>query len=83
MKTIITAYNYKGYNIYLCDDDGDLYISILDENGKFVDSTPFHNDIESVKECAENIVDKYYWQTRFLKYNILTSLWKPLNTNLP
>ena len=56
---VITAYNYKGYNIYICDDHREGYFaSILNEDGKYVDCTPFRNDIESVKTCAENIIDK-------------------------
>ena len=54
---VITAYNYKGYNIYICDDREGYFASIGDADGKYVDCTPFRNDIESVKACAENIIN--------------------------
>jgi hypothetical protein len=56
---IVTSYNYKGFNIYICDDATEgYYASIADCDGKYVDSTPFRNDIESVKTAAENIIDQ-------------------------
>lgn len=54
---VITANNYKGYAIYICQGKDGYYVSISDENGKYVDCTPERNDIESVKSAAENLID--------------------------
>ena len=55
-SNIITSYNHKGYTVYICDHADGYYGSIADDEGEHVDVTPFRNDIESVKEAAENII---------------------------
>jgi hypothetical protein len=58
-SNVIHAYQYKGRNCYVCEDaEGLFFVSIADEDGKHIDSTPARNDIESVKEAAANIIDQ-------------------------
>jgi hypothetical protein len=57
-SNVITAYQYKGYTIYICDHSEGYYASIADADGEYVDCSPYRNDIPSVKECAENTIDQ-------------------------
>lgn len=57
-SNVVNQFQYKGYTIFICEATEGLYASIADEFGKYVDSTPFRHDIESVKEAAENIIDQ-------------------------
>ena len=54
---ILEEYIYKGHNIFICDNEEDGIFAAIYLNGVFVDCSPFRNDIESAKECAENIID--------------------------
>lgn len=54
---LILTYDFLGYTIHVCDGYRDGYYgSIEDADGKYVDCTPFRNDVESVKAAAETIV---------------------------
>jgi hypothetical protein len=55
-SNVISAYNHKGYTVYICDHADGYYGSIANDEGVPVDVTPFRSDIESVKEAAENII---------------------------
>lgn len=53
---VIAAYNYRGHTIYVCDHTDGYYAGVFDADGNYIDCTPYRNDMESVKEAAENIV---------------------------
>lgn len=58
-SNVVNTFNYKGHNIYICEDSQGLYATIADQDGLPRGSTPYRNDMESVKLIAENMIDKF------------------------
>lgn len=58
-SNVVHTIQYKGYNIYICEDASGLYGVITNEFGAGRGNTPYRHDLESIYLIAKNMIDKF------------------------